>query len=617
MKSSRGSQFFLIAVFLLVLGTFSTGFADKNKVLVQPQKRMVEKISPFTTEVIADKSFPDLSVHSIKIIPTNPTTSDMITITVDIKNIGQLKSQSSLLKIQIDRKFSPLIRVPSLAINQNWKYTKKINIKRQGNFRVAVIINPGKKIAEKNYKNNSQSKSFQIRKAPPSQPPKPGNSSQPVPMPVTKLQPVTPVVQYSVQIIEFEIEKSQNNWKWYSKLKNNGANTVPNYQLQMRAFQVETNGSEHRTGNVRPVPGILPGATTLRMSEVFGARLANVNRLKLEVWDPKKNISLASEIVPFPTSPLPVSAENSAIPKYGMTKSGPLAKITEKKMILDLPENIIRTIKIKNASYTGQGQWAVEIENIGNVSIYQNQISITAIYHVGGSLPLPESNSFKNKTIITPNATEIITGYGLNNSGECGNLWSIDIFAYDSIKDATYTDVINTPAPTANLDNIRLENSILSYKLTNTTPYPIKVKVKIEEIQIWDGGGQSQQSDNAWYEDAWDFMTGEVELDTSGLTSLRLLGSARNIIFNDITLKAAGQIPAWISINKSTLNAMLRAKCPGANFNSYSFHFKNLRMKLYTENINRCNKHGNSTYTGIDTETVTEGGTKTNPAFVW
>ncbi len=495
MKNSRGIQFVLTVVFFLVLGTFSTGFADKKKVLVQPQKKMVQKVRPSATKVIAVKSLPDLSVLSIKTTPTNPTTSDEITITADIKNIGQIKSPVSFLKVQIDRKFYPLIRVPSLAINQNWKYTKKVNIKRPGNSRVTAIINPGNKIAEKNYKNNSQSKSFQIRKTLPSQPPTPS---------------------------------------------------------------------------------------------------------------------------------APASIENSTKSKYGVGTSEGLTKILENKSISALPDNMIRAIKINSAEYLGQGQWNIEIKNTGNVDIYHNQISVYAKYYVPGSGPVPESGWFKNKTRILPDQTETIAGFGLNQNGECGSLTGVDFYAYDPVNNRTDALSTRTQRPESTIENITIRNSAFACNLINVTPYPIKVKIRIEEIEIWDAPKPYPSDNSVWgtikdlvYEDG-----PGIDYDTSGFQPPVLKCRATNIELGTVTLPAATSASPYSGaavwgMSAYQLNQLLIAKCPGADFGSYSYKFKNLRVKLYTENINRCNRDGNSTYTGIDTETITEGGSQADPAFIW
>ncbi|MCK5312741.1 MAG: hypothetical protein KAJ62_11555 [Desulfobacteraceae bacterium] len=765
------TQIIMTVVFFLISGTFSAGFADSKKNLIQPKKQIIQKVKPVAAPLVRAKKLPDLSVSNIKISPANPMDSDTIFIKAVVKNIGQVKSPPSIFKIQIGGKVYPLIRVPKLAKNQHWQYKTKVNIKRQGKYRITAVINPDKKIPENNYKNNTGIKNFRIKKiaptpkkmtptpkkmtptpkkmtpkskrmtpttnkmtpkskrmtpkksklktvgSPPPSGPTPVDGPVPYPAPALQIKPIEVslaskyhaeileidirheqegyywevlykntgseplpnwgyfirveqisedgsaetagrewimdvlypgntkkcvdnlawqkkddtkslrvaiwrnhytgnhklitrktipfpkekltlkplelAVQFSIDISELEVKKNANPeyLQWRARITNAGANSPSNNRLRARAIIISNDGTEEPvSGNDRILSGLHPGASFLTNEIIaMGSKQPGMDQLRLEIWDTEKNITIKSATIPFPSN-----AELNAEPVY-------------------------RSLRIQSSEYLGNGQWNVEVKNTGNNNINPNELSVIAKYHINQSV-MPQSQPFYNNSIIPPGQTATIEGFGLSNENGCESFWCIDLFVYDSVKDKTYTHVINTPnVLSATIEDIRLERSVLSYRLVNMTPYPVRVTVEIEVIEIWDGP-KPQNNDSSWWEDVVDFLDG-AEFDTSGLQPEVLKGTARNVVLSSYDLQAGGT-PMLVMLNASTLNAMLRAKCSGVNFSDYSYLFKNLRLTLKTGvlNTNIGNLNGQdpcTTARSLDLKIISEGGSRDIPAFVW
>ena len=740
----RNTQIILTVVFLLVFGFFSTGFADSKKILLQPKKQIVQKAQSVTTPLVRAKKLPDLSVSNITITPQNPMSSETITISAIVKNIGPAISPPSTFKVQIGGKIYPLIRIPSLAKNKTWKYKTKVNIKRPGRYRATFHINPHKKVGESNYKNNTSLKNFSVRKmsakpkkitlkpkektptklkpkTPGTTPPTPGSTPadelSPDPTPVLQIKPVEVFMasKYHAEILDFDIRHEQEGYYWEVEYKNTGSETLPCLGHFIMVEQISEDGSAEVAGNDWIMDCLHPGDTKKLVDTLAWQKKDDTKSLRIGIW--RNNFSgnhqlITRKTIPFPKEKLTLKPLEFAVqfsidineleitknanPEYlqwraRITNAGAKSPAnnrlrvraviisnngteepiigrdrilsglhsgasfvtngiiamggkqlgmdqlrleiwdTEKNIIIKratipFPSNAVlnaepvyRSLRIQSSEYLGNGNWNVEVKNTGNININPNELSISAKYHINQSV-MPQSQPFFNNSIILPGQTATIEGFGLSNENGCEKFWCIDLFVYDSVKAKTYTHVINTPdVLSANIEDVRLERSVISYRLENMTPYPIRVTVEIEEIEIWDGP-KPQNNDSSLWEDVVDFLDG-AEFDTSGLQPEALKCTARNVVLSSYDLQA-GATPMVVMLNASTLNAKLRAKCQGANFSEYSYLFKNLRLILKTGalNINIGNLNGQDpcqTARTLDSKTINEGGSRDVPAFIW
>jgi CARDB protein len=720
MKFHWSSKIVIAVVFFLVFGTFSTGFAENKKLLLQ-KKAIVQKTQPIPGKKIIARTLPDLSVTKITITPVNPVVTEKISVTAVVKNKGPATAPPSFFKIQIGGKVYPLIRVPGLTRNKTWQYKSEVNLKRTGRYRVTAVANPKNKLVESNYKNNTLIKNFRVKKIQgPKQPPSsptPPNSPQPSFTAVTKLKPVTLAVQYSIEIVSPEVIHDNGIWSWKTRVKNNGTQPLPSNRLKLQAIQITGNGSEQPAGNpyLAYVKDLSPGSTSNWRGMGGWTKSADANKLRVEVMDVQTNIIVASKIIPFPSKfvfagikPLEVEravqfsigvngleVKKHSNPDYlhwgaNFTNNGtntpanyrlkaraivilnngseqqmgqdrsllglyPGANVSSGEIlgdrvpgtdrlrlevwdtqtnfriasqIINFPtdaeldvEPVRRFLQIKASEYLGNGQLRIEVKNTGNYNINPNELTVKAKYHIGGPQPLPECIPHQNNNVIPPGQTEVILISGRSNETGCTHFTSVDIFVYDSVKDKTYTDNISTPVVIgASIDEITLERSRLSYRMVNTAPFPIRVKVVLENIEIWDGP-KPQSNNNSWWEDVVDVFDG-ADFDTSGLQPAQRKCTVKNIVLGSYSLQSGYNFMyAWP--NETTFNNWLKAECPSVNFSSYSYLFKNLKIKLLTE-VASVN-HGNATGLGdhcntaklLDSKTISQGGTKDNPAFSW
>jgi len=427
-------------------------------------------------------------------------------------------------------------------------------------------------------------------------------TSKTIPFPMDKLslKPLELAAQFFIEISELEITKNSNPeyLQWHARITNASIGNPSNNRLRARAIIISNDGTEEpASGNGTLLSGLRPGASFLTNGIIaMGSKRLGMDQLRLEIFDTEKNITIKSATIPFPSN-----AVLNAEPVY-------------------------RSLQIQSSEYLGNGQWNVEVKNTGNQNVNPNDFTVTAKYHTNQSV-LPVSQPLYNNTVILPGQTETISGLGMSNETGCDSFWCIDINVYYPVKDRTYVDVINTPnVLSATIDNVRLVRSQLSWRLRNSTPYPIKVTVEIESIEIW--GPKPDTNDNSWLGDAWDFVTSFGEFDTSGLPPLVKLATAANINFREFNLKKASPSEPnsgimYTMIDYTDLNSKIRAKCPGVNFSSSSYLFKNLKLKLSTAIIvgNVGNATGPNNYCNtaklLDKITISEGGSQASPAFSW
>ena len=137
--------------------------------LAQTRTDLADRSQPVSKELkaVSAQNAPDLVVSNINMSPGKPTTNDKITVWTFVKNAGPAASPQSSLQLQIGGKIYPLITVPALPVNKDWRHTVEVEPLTAGNYQITAIVNPQKQIVETLYDNNKRKKSFTVVAGPP------------------------------------------------------------------------------------------------------------------------------------------------------------------------------------------------------------------------------------------------------------------------------------------------------------------------------------------------------------------------------------------------------------------------------------------------------------------
>lgn len=110
---------------------------------------------------------PDLLVTKINFSPGSPKVNDEITLWVFVKNKGQVRAEAFELRVKVGGESNPpVVQVPGLNPEQEWRYTKTLSFGRTGNFIVTATVDPGNDLAESKEGNNVRKKTIMVRKGP-------------------------------------------------------------------------------------------------------------------------------------------------------------------------------------------------------------------------------------------------------------------------------------------------------------------------------------------------------------------------------------------------------------------------------------------------------------------
>lgn len=147
----------LLASLMVLLLLPLTAFSETKAPVIQPDQPIAEDF-----KTLKKRLAPDLVVSNINMSPAKPNTNNTITVWTFVKNVGSTASPTSSLQLQIGGKIYPLITVPALPVNKEWRNTTVIEPLTAGNYRITAIVNPQKQTTESQYDNNQQTKSFTV-----------------------------------------------------------------------------------------------------------------------------------------------------------------------------------------------------------------------------------------------------------------------------------------------------------------------------------------------------------------------------------------------------------------------------------------------------------------------
>ncbi len=400
-----------------------------------------------------------------------------------------------------------------------------------------------------------------------------------------------------VDIVTFTAApETGKNWKWSAQVKNNGPSMIAAGRLQVKVVQKLLSGTSIQAGAPLPPLKALVSKEILSLSQSQWTKTPMTKQLFIEIWDSKKNQMIVSKSLS-----LPIFDGPEKVAAHPATAAGPLAGTT----LANATPDPRFDYSIASAEYLGQGRFQAAIRNDGNIKIAANRLRISGRYYMGAEdILVPRIISSE----ILPGQTETVEVLGLLSDGECFKLTSIDVnvtdpdTGKDRYKDLRVHSLDNS---TVTITDVSFRQGFLTASLQNTAPYRVKLKIKVKDIEIWDLAKPYEHDEGNLFEQAWDFMTGGVEFDPSGLQPEEHKCTAHNILITPIELSAGGlpQVnPTW-SVPVSALQSAIRSQCPDVSFSQHSQIYKTLRVKAYTENISPCPASRD-----LDTHLTSEGG---------
>jgi subtilase family serine protease len=110
---------------------------------------------------------PDLVVSKINFSPGNPMVDAEITLWIFVKNVGQARADAFDVRVQVGGESNPpVIPVPGLNPNQEFRYTRTTAFDRTGNYIVTVTADAGNVLVESNEGNNVKKATIKVKPRP-------------------------------------------------------------------------------------------------------------------------------------------------------------------------------------------------------------------------------------------------------------------------------------------------------------------------------------------------------------------------------------------------------------------------------------------------------------------
>ena len=141
-----------------------TFIADASDAVAESNENNNKKYLEFTVR----ERLPDITLKDAEIIPTNPTTSDMIHFTARVINIGEVESGPLTCGVRVGGESQPHLgyygRIPVDSPQaQKFAVARVLRITRPGNYAVTFVVDAKNQVKESNETNNQITLHFTVQ----------------------------------------------------------------------------------------------------------------------------------------------------------------------------------------------------------------------------------------------------------------------------------------------------------------------------------------------------------------------------------------------------------------------------------------------------------------------
>ncbi len=141
----------------------NTATADASNTVSEANEGNNQLTDDFT--VVKDTARPDLIVESLTHSPLNPVTSDMVTVSAVVKNLGPGAAPASMLRLACGGESDPpMYSVPALAAGVSHTVTRKLQYDIAQNYRNTATADASNTASEANESNNQLTDDFTVVK---------------------------------------------------------------------------------------------------------------------------------------------------------------------------------------------------------------------------------------------------------------------------------------------------------------------------------------------------------------------------------------------------------------------------------------------------------------------
>ncbi|MCG6926943.1 MAG: hypothetical protein LJF30_16755 [Acidobacteria bacterium] len=125
---------------------------------VQPQ--IIPAIEPLPATLLGQ---PDLIVSNINFSPGAPKAGDEITFWVFVKNVGDAPATASSLRFKVGGEtYPPVVGVPALDPDEEYRFTRKVTLSVAQNYQVTGWADDLDDVAESDEANNTTARVFTV-----------------------------------------------------------------------------------------------------------------------------------------------------------------------------------------------------------------------------------------------------------------------------------------------------------------------------------------------------------------------------------------------------------------------------------------------------------------------
>jgi subtilase family serine protease len=130
----------------------------------EPQAEVQPEITPVLEPLPATLlGQPDLIVSNINFSPGAPKAGDEITFWVFVKNVGDASAPASSLRFKVGGEtYPPVVGVPALDPDEQYRFTRKVTLSVAQNYQVTGWADDLDEVAESDEANNTTARVFTV-----------------------------------------------------------------------------------------------------------------------------------------------------------------------------------------------------------------------------------------------------------------------------------------------------------------------------------------------------------------------------------------------------------------------------------------------------------------------